>query len=120
MNVGFTRTQTGECSLSLTCDDLQFKEIVLSIIHDYERIFSFRQLSKDVCRKLDTLNFFEKEKNTVYEGGIKLRPADSDKLQSIVWNQIWEHHLMIDLLNDPYDYTSDRESIRLIQTPVNE
>jgi hypothetical protein len=104
----------------LTCDDLKFKEIVLSIFRDYERIFTFRKLSKDVCKKLDTLNLFEKEKNTEYEGGIKLGIADSDKLQSIVWNQIWEHHLVIDLLNDPYDYTQDQESIRLIKTPVRE
>jgi predicted ATPase len=79
--------------------------------------------------KSNFISFFELTK-AIYEqrlgnyikdkGGIKLSIADSDKLQSIVWNQIWEHHLVIDLLKNPYDYTQDRDSIRLIKTPVRE
>jgi hypothetical protein len=107
--------------------NLEAKVVAQRSVKDLEKKHSEKRMNlylpaiiKDVCKKLDTLNLFEKEKNTVYEGGIKLSIADSDKLQSIVWNQIWEHHLVMDLLNDPYDYTQDRETIRLIKTPVRE
>jgi len=115
-----TRYQPGGHLLKVNCDDFKFKEIALYILDGYERMFTFKQLSEDVCRELDAKNNFDKDQDVIYEGGFKLNQNDSDRLQKIVWELIWEHKLMIDLLNDSYDYTPDRESVRLLKTSINE
>ncbi len=114
------RYQPGGHLLKVNCNYSQFKEVVLCIIDGYERLFTFKQLSNDVCRVLDNRNYFDKERDVIYEGGFKLNRDDSDMLQIIVWEQIWEHKFIIDLLNDNCDYSIDRESVRLLKVKRNE
>lgn len=110
-----TRFQSGGHIMDIKCNDSELKEIVLSCIDSYENIFSFKQLCDIVCQKLDKDDLLIKEKNTVYQGGFKLAFAVTDKIQLFVWEQIWDRKIIIDLLNDEYRYTPDRNSVRLIK-----
>lgn len=114
------RYQPSGHSLKVNCNYAQFKEVALCIIDGYERLFTFKQLSDDVCHKLDERNYFDKEIGVIYEGGFKLNRDDSDTLQIIIWEQIWKHRLIIDLLNDSCEYSIDRESVRLLKVKRNE
>ena len=115
-----TRCQSGGHSLKVNCNYFQIKEVALFVIDGYERLFTFKQLSDDVCQKLDERKCFDKEMGVICNGVFKFNRENSDTLQMIVWEQIWEHRLIIDLLNDSCDYSIDRESVRLLKVKRNE
>lgn len=101
--------------MKLNCDNSKLKEVVLEAINNFGRLFTFKQLIDAVCLTLDDDNLLSKEHGVTYTGGYKLNTFDSDKVQIIVWEQILEGKIIIDMLNDRYDYSSDRESTRLIK-----
>ena len=101
--------------MDIKCNDDKLKEIVLSCIGSYENIFSLKQLCNSVCHKLEKDDLLNKEKNVEYQGGFKLGFSVTDKIQQFVWEQIWDRKIMVDLLNDEYRYTPDKNSIRLIK-----
>lgn len=110
-----TKFQSGGHTINVKCSDEQLKEILVSLINNYSDLFSFKQLINDLCYTLDEADYFEKEPNTVYEGGYKLSQINSDKVQKMVWEMIWDRRLMLDLYNDECRYSSDRVSFRLIK-----
>lgn len=109
-----TRTCMSKENLALNCTDEQLKEIVENVINDLSDIFSFKELLRVVCNKLQENRFFDMRPNVEYKGGIGLLPIDSDKVQRIVWNMIWDRRLMIDLYNDEYRCAETR-SLRLMK-----
>lgn len=110
-----TRHQPGGHIMNVKCSDGKLKGIVVSLINNYNDLFSFEQLMSDLCYTLDSKDCFVKEPNTIYKGGYKLSQIDSDKIQKMVWEMIWDRQLMLDLYNDEYRYSSDRVSFRLIK-----
>ena len=109
------KIQPGGHIMNIKCNDNELKEVVLSCMDSFEDIFSFKQLCDTICHKLDENGWLEKEEHVEYQGGFKLSPTVTDKIQQFTWEQIWNKKLMIDLLNDEYRYTPDRSSIRLLK-----
>ena len=109
---GYTKEQT----LGVKCSPEELQKVVESVIENkMNDLFSFNNLVERVYAQLDELYLFEKEPNTIYEGGYKLSILDIDLVQKTVWNMIWDRKLMLDLHNDKYRYTPDRTSMRLIK-----
>lgn len=77
-----SRYQSGDHSLKVNCNYSQFKKVALYIIDGYERLFTFKQLSDNVCQELDTRNYIDKEQTIIYDGRFKLNRDDSDTLQN--------------------------------------
>lgn len=99
----------------MKCSDEELGKLTITLIEDYGDLFTFNQLISDLCLLLDRADCFEKEPRTLYEGGYRLSQPDSDKVQKIVWEMMWNRQLMLDLYNDEYRYSPDKVSFRLIK-----
>lgn len=91
-----TKTIYGEQYLPIECTTEDFKNLILSEIEQSENHFSSHDLIARISRKWD----FQKEPNVTYVGSIGFLGNDLDFINRIIWEQIWDKKLMIDITNN--------------------
>lgn len=92
MNI--TKTIFGTTYLPLKCKTEDLRKIINQSIDECEDNFSFINLCNQIKPKVE----FEKEFNTEYSA-IDFNGLDLDFINGVIWEQIWDKELMIDLTN---------------------
>ena len=92
--MNMTRTIFGTTYLPLKCKTEDLRKIINQSIDEFEDHFSFNDLLNQIIPKVE----FEKEPNTEYST-IGFNGTDLDFINGVIWEQIWEKKLMIDLTN---------------------
>ncbi len=107
-----SKTIYGEQYLPLACTPEDFKSLILSEIEQSENHFSSHDLIARIGRKCD----FQKEPNVTYAGSIGFLGTDLDFINKVIWKQIWDKKLMIDLTNrkDSFGQTNKIQFIKVI------
>lgn len=90
--MNMTRTIFGTTYLPLKCKTEDLRKIMNQSIDECEDHFSFNDLLNQIIPKVE----FEKELNTEYST-IEFNGTDLDIINGIIWEQIWDKKLMIDL-----------------------
>lgn len=89
-----TRTIYGTTYLPLKCKTEDLRKIIYLSIDECENHFSFNDLLNQIIPKVE----FEKEQNTEYSK-IDFNGEDLDFINKVIWEQIWDKVLVIDLTN---------------------
>lgn len=100
-------TKMGKSKLALKCEESQIEKMVSEIIGTYNGVFTFNHLCQRVCDNADKQDLLKKESNTNYSE-IELDKNATILVHKIVWEKIWSHEIVLDLINDEYDYTPGR------------
>ena len=78
--------------LALKCTREEFRTKILAEIEKSEKHFSFNEL----CSRIRSLCEFEKDNDTDYLDIIDFQRPDTDYINEIIWELIWNKKLMID------------------------
>lgn len=97
-----------ERAVSLNCNDDKIEEIASKIIDNYDSVFTFTQFCKAVVKEADDQNLLKKEAHTEYCGGVRFDGNTTHILHKYIWEKIWKHEIVIDLVNNQYEYVPDK------------
>lgn len=81
------------------------KEEISEIIREYMReneSFSFKGICSYIFNKANREDRIKKEKDTEYQGGIKISYFDEIIVSQLLWEEIWNKNLFINFSKNPY------------------
>ena len=87
--------------LPMTYSEDELSEIIQEYMQENE-YFSFDSICSHIFNKATREDRIKKEKNTEYQGGIKISYFDEVLVSQLLWEQIWAKKLFINFSKNPY------------------
>ena len=87
--------------LPMTYSENELLEIIQEYMQENE-YFSFDGICSYIFNKASREDRIRKEKNTEYQGGVKMSYFDETIVSQLLWEQIWAKKLFINFSKNPY------------------
>ncbi len=87
--------------LPMTFSKKELSEIIQEYMQEKES-FSFKSVCSYIFNRAKCDGRIQKEKDTEYQGGIKMSFFDETLISQLLWEEIWDKKLFINFSKNPY------------------